>query len=103
MSGTIERQSAGPGLPRSTVSDAIPSGAANTGGTDLTAYVGGFVSLRCTSACHLRAGATLAAATAGDWLLPANERLDVYVTASTRILSVYGDAAGTLYVAQSSE
>lgn len=103
MSGFIERQSAAPTLPTVTVTDAVPSGAANTGGLDLSAYVGSFIALRCTSACRLRAAASLSAATAGDWPLPANERLDAYVTPSTKILSVYGDAAGTLYVARASE
>ncbi len=102
MSGAYERMSAAPRLPTSTTTDTIPASAANTGGIDLSSFVGKFVSIRCDVACHLKAGETLATAGATDWPLPANERLDVLVTKKEQILSVYGLAAGTLYVAVSS-
>lgn len=105
MSGPTERQAAGPLLPTSCATDTIPSGAANTGGISLASHVDYFVTIRCTADCHLRASeavSTASTATAGDLLLPANERMDVLVTKGTQALSVYGDAAGTLYVARSS-
>ena len=107
MSGAYERMAAAVRAPKDTLTDAIPSGAANTGGFDLYTVgidTGGeaYVTIRSTVACNVKFGAALATADANDWPISADTPEPFLVDANTRYLSVYAAAAGTLYVYKSS-
>lgn len=95
-------EAASPKVPTSAASTTIPSGAAvGTAIAFTSGDFGRFVTFHGTSAYRLRAGATSGVtATAGDYPRKADTDYPFQIVDGRHHVSVYGDAAGTLYWAK---